>query len=211
MNGDQYDVDYFLHGRKSGKSLYDNYRWMPDLTIPMCKVIAEHCGIKDTDSILDFGCARGYVVKAFRELGYLAWGTDISRWAIENADEAAKQYLYLDDGMPDVLPHDFDWVIAKDVLEHVGMVQHAVKSLQCIAQKGIFVVVPLGHGMDGYIVPEYDKDVTHIHRMSLKTWAGMFMRPGWSVEARYRLNGIKDNYAAWADGNGILTCRRVGL
>src|SRR5579862_3672374 len=92
-DGSVYDESYFLRGKESGKSLYENYRWMPDLTIPMVQRIIEHCGIRRGDSILDFGCARGYVVRAFRELGYNAYGYDISRWAIENADLAAYPYL----------------------------------------------------------------------------------------------------------------------
>jgi cyclopropane fatty-acyl-phospholipid synthase-like methyltransferase len=73
-NSDKYDADYFLRGKASGKSLYDNYRWMPDLTKPMAERIIEHLGIELDDRIMDFGCARGYLVRALTELGQDAYG-----------------------------------------------------------------------------------------------------------------------------------------
>src|SRR3954469_1999410 len=88
MIGDQFDSDYFLHGKQTGKSLYEDYRWMPELTIPMVERMIAHLGIVKGDTILDFGCARGYAVRAFQQLGYDAWGIDCSGWAIENCDKA---------------------------------------------------------------------------------------------------------------------------
>src|SRR5436305_1382867 len=84
----QYDEDYFLRGKESGKSLYSDYRWLPELTIPMVCAMIRHLGIGPDDTVLDFGCARGYVVKAFQELGYIAYGYDTSEWAVQNADPA---------------------------------------------------------------------------------------------------------------------------
>ena len=204
---EQYDEDYFMRGRESGKSLYENYRWMPTLTIPMVQRIIDHLGIDRDETILDLGCARGYIVKAFRQLGYLAYGMDCSKWAIDNADEEVKEHLR----HQDKFTHEFDWVLAKDVLEHVPQVADFVLEIQKHARKGIFVVVPLS-AIDGksYVLPEYEKDVTHIHRLTLATWARMFIRPGWEVTASYRVKGIKDNHnlPGWEPGDGFIVCRR---
>lgn len=203
---DQYDEAYYLRGRESGKSLYDNFRWLPDLTVPMARAIIQHLRMEPFDSVLDFGCARGYVVRAFRELGFNAHGVDCSEWAIRNADLSVADWVGLGTRSPGV----FDWVIAKDVLEHVQDVETAVSDLVGSTKKGLLAVVPLSpeNGL-GYVVPEYELDVTHVHRLTLATWASMFMRAGWAVEARYRLKGVKDNYAKWATGNGFITCRAV--
>ena len=209
---DMYDADYFLRGKETGKSLYENYHWMPDLTIPMVEAIITHLGIEKVDTILDFGCARGYVVKAFRQLGYNAWGHDISQWALENADEEVKEYLIANEST--LFANDFDWVIAKDVLEHIGSINATVDTLKCITRKGIFAVIPLAHGdrdreMVHYDVPEYEKDITHIHQRPLQWWVGQFHQAGWSVEGRYRVNGVKDNYSQYPTGNGFITARRL--
>jgi Methyltransferase domain len=209
-----YDEKYFLHGKEYGLSLYEDYRWLEELTIPMCKAIVAHLHLKSNDYILDFGCARGYVVKAFHMLGYkYTSGVDLSRWAIDNCDLAVKDYVTKIEpteeyDIPDLENHH--WVIAKDVLEHVQGVETVIDNFQRHAITGIFAVVPLAYiDNDEYVVPDYEKDITHIHRLSLPTWAKMFMKPGWAVQRMYRLPGVKDNYAAWVRGNGFITARRL--
>lgn len=204
----QYDADYFLRGKETGRSLYTDYHWMPELTLPMVRVIADHLCIDYEESILDFGCACGYTVKAFRELGYRAFGIDISKWAIQNCDELVRPYVNYTENSPPLLNKEFDWIIAKDVLEHVSDVVETIGTLMSSAKNGLFIVVPLASNGGSYTIPEYEKDITHIHRLTLSTWAKMFMLPGWIVEAQYRLKGVKDNYAQYPTGNGFLTVRR---
>lgn len=209
MNKDnEYDADYYLRGKETGKSLYENYRWMPELTIPMVVRMISHCNINVNHSILDFGCARGYIVRAFRELGYDAWGYDISKWAIENADTIAKNHIIVNDSA--LFADSFDWVIAKDVLEHVPQVANTIEELMSVARVGILAIVPLSPS-DGanYVVQDYEKDVTHIHRLTLASWLRMFIQPDWSVTATYCLNGIKDNYKKYKTGNGFIIAKRM--
>jgi len=213
MSSDLYDSDYFLRGKQTGKSLYENYRWMPELTVPMCESIAEHCGMEKGQRILDFGCARGYIVKALRGLGYDAFGLDISKWAIDNADPDVSKHCSL---ATDHIMFDkelrTDWIIAKDVLEHIPYVRYAVTKLLNSAVKGVFVVVPLSE-FDNvkYVIEEYEADKTHIQRHPLNIWVEMFLRHGWKIEASYRVPGVKDNYykSGWEKGNGFITARRV--
>jgi cyclopropane fatty-acyl-phospholipid synthase-like methyltransferase len=205
MSGEKimYDADYYLRGKQTGKSLYENYRWMPELTKPMMCSMVSHLGIEPDDTILDFGCARGYTVRAFREAGYNAWGCDQSQWAINNCDKTVEDFLY----WGKVIYMEFDWIIAKDVLEHIEDISYTMEWLKT-AGKGIFAIVPLAHSKE-YDVPEYEKDITHIHRRPLSWWVSQFHQPGWSVEARYRVKGIKDNYSQFPTGNGFITCRRL--
>lgn len=213
-NAPSYDEDYFLRGKQTGKSLYEDYRWLPNLTIPMAQVIAGHCDIiRNSERILDFGCARGYLVKALRLLKYDAFGTDISKWAIDNADEETKPYLkhsLAEESLIQVM--EFDWIIAKDVLEHIPYVSYTITKLMSAAVRGVFAVVPLSpFDNSAYVIEEYEADVTHIQRHTLNSWIEMFIRPGWSVEASYRVPGVKDNYykPGWERGNGFITARRI--
>ncbi len=211
-SADQYDESYFLRGKESGKSLYTDYRWLAELTIPMVQRITEHCGMERGQTILDFGCARGYVVRAMRGLGYDAWGMDISKWAIENADKEAAPYLIHSKSVPPEIDTEYDWIIAKDVLEHAEYVGRTITELMSSVAKGIFVVVPLSEFDKGqYVIEEYEKDVTHIHRYTLQTWASMFIEPGWRTELSYRVAGVKDNYfkPGWDMGNGFIVARRI--
>lgn len=208
MSTEVFDEDYYLRGKTTGKSLYTDYRWLPAETTSMVLAMIRHLGITRQDSILDFGCARGYAVRAFRELGYEAYGHDTSAWAIGNGDESVRNYLFYQlDGQR------FDWIIAKDVLEHIPGAGDAVTNLLCQANKGVFVVVPLSpEDWEPYTIPDYEKDVTHVNRLTLRSWVSYFLRPGWEVISSYRVEGIKDNwYALSKMGNGFIVARRVPL
>lgn len=207
----RYDEDYFLRGKQSGKSLYENYRWLPNLTIPMAETIADHCGIEMGHLILDFGCARGYLVKALASLGYDAVGCDVSAWALEHCDPAVKHLL--NSQWPP--QSDVDWIIAKDVLEHIPIhnISRLLLQFAETAKKGVFIVVPLAKGLgQRYAVDEYEADVTHVLRWPLDQWVDEVINAfdhTWEISCRYRVKGIKDNYADWVKGNGFITAKRI--
>jgi hypothetical protein len=207
--GDQYDERYFIRGKETGVSLYTEYRWLQEPTLLMAQRIVAHCGIRSRHTVLDFGAARGYLVRALRMLGYPAWGLDASKWAVENCDEEAKPYLAW---TPGKVFSQYDWVIAKDVLEHVVDLRSTIDNLMGAARIGVFVVVPLSaHDGCDYVIADYERDITHLHRRTLASWVELFLRPGWRVEAAYRVPGIKDNWyrQEWERGNGFILARRV--
>lgn len=209
-----FDEEYYLRGKESGKSLYEDYRWLPNLTLTMVRRICEHLDIDKGERVLDFGCARGYVVRAFSELGYEAYGVDISQWAIENCDETVKTRVAVASPITkDLIGHD--WVIAKDVLEHIpeNEIMPQLAGFASFARRGVFIVVPLSEEIDEpYVVPDYEKDITHQIRWPMITWVSAIEATfghGWSVQFQYRLDGVKDNYAGWPKGNGFITARKL--
>jgi protein-L-isoaspartate(D-aspartate) O-methyltransferase len=122
--GNSIKMWYFEKGITSKKSCYLNYRWIPELTIPMTSKIIKFLNIKDKENILDFGCSKGYMVRAFRLLDINAYGVDISSYAIEHADTEVKRFCKLirnNDYAP--IKKNFNWVITKDVLEHLTVMQ----------------------------------------------------------------------------------------
>ena len=52
--------------------------------------------IAEGERILDFGCAKGFLVKAMRILDVAAQGVDVSKYAIDRVDgeEEAKARVY---------------------------------------------------------------------------------------------------------------------
>lgn len=210
----QFDEDYYLRGASSGKSLYVDYRWMPSLTMTMVRHIADHLDIEMTDRVLDFGCARGYVVRAFVELGYDAYGIDISEWAITNCDDAVKDRVSLASPITSNLV-GHDWITCKDCLEHIPEedIMAQLLGLASSARKGVFIVVPLSNSIDQpYVVPDYEKDITHQIRWPMLAWVSAIEQSfgsGWSVQFQYRFEGVKDNYAQWPKGNAFITVRKL--
>lgn len=73
-------------------------------------------------TVLDVGCAFGYLVEALRELGVEAWGIDISNYAVEQSAECVRPYLYVQsavDPLPSTFPQKFDLIVSIEVLEHL--------------------------------------------------------------------------------------------
>jgi len=79
VDNNKYDEEYFESGLATGKSCYLNYRWLPELTIKMAHNIIRYLDLKENEKILDYGCAKGYLVKAFRILDIEAY-KDFRLW-----------------------------------------------------------------------------------------------------------------------------------
>jgi cyclopropane fatty-acyl-phospholipid synthase-like methyltransferase len=202
-----YDKDYFENGVATGKSGYDNYRWLPELTIKLAYNIIKYLGIKDEHAVLDYGCAKGYLVKALRILDIDAYGADISEYAINMADSDVRQYCRLINstgGLP--FERKFDWLITKDVLEH--MTEDVLGEFLKISRSSAvnsFHVVPLGHGDGHYIVPSYDLDLTHTIAQPADWWIDKFTHAGWKLKSfSHCVPGVKENWTSqFEKGNGF--------
>ena len=119
--GQYFDEDYYERGAETGKSLYSHYRWMPELTIPMCHHIAKYLELKETDKVLDFGCAKGFSVYGLRLLGYKAYGVDVSEYAVKKSPEDIRKWLGVIEPQEDLVCAEggYDWILCKDILEHI--------------------------------------------------------------------------------------------
>ena len=200
-----FDKSYYENGPQTGKSLYQNYRWIPELTIPLAHHIALNAKLDPSYKILDFGCAKGYLVHALRLLGYDAWGIDISEYAISKAPKEVSDYVSHIEPYSDNF-EDFDVILCKDILEHIpyDMID---KQLSILRQKAdsVWAIIPLG--VDGkYIIPAYELDKSHYIRESKEWWEDKFIDHGFSVEATTNLGPFKAN---WQDvnteGNVLIT------
>lgn len=202
-----YDADYFENGIESGKSLFTNYRWIPDLTIPMAYEIIKITGLEEGDSVLDFGCAKGYLVKALRLLHIRAFGTDISEYALSKADSDVSKYLcQFNMGWANnqILGQAWKLIIAKDVLEHLDQIE-LDEVLKYFYRKTsqLLVMVPLGDG-EKYLIPAYEADLTHVIRQPLGWWKRKMESVGFRVDARIQWGHLKDNWKSHPEGNGFL-------
>ncbi len=190
-----YDEDYFERGEEKGISLYTNYHWLPKLTIPFCTVLLELLGIRRNSTILDFGCAKGYMVRAFRLLGRDAYGVDISEYAVSCAPEDMKSYITLIRSLNDI-SSTYDWIIAKDIFEHIAYdeLDYLLKRLRSIGQH-LFAIIPLGDG-NKFLEGRDEKDITHIIRENMLWWEDKFIKAGYSIS--FILRG--------KDGKGWFSC-----
>ena len=202
----QFNKDYYENGQEKGISCYTNYRWLPDLTLPLARAIVDRLDIQPDQRVLDFGCAKGYLVKALRLMGYRAYGVDISEYAISVADELVRPNLFLI--APGSPTPECDWAIAKDVLEHTSE-DDLPQVLSSIRTTRLFVVVPLGDGKR-YVIPEMEEDVTHKIREPLEWWVSTLRGAGYRwISNSYSMHGVKEKWTnKYPQGHGFLVASR---
>jgi len=101
----------------------------------------------------------------------------------------------------------FDWIICKDILEHLPydkideQLQIFAEALQGIG--GLIVMVPLGDGKK-YYIDAYEQDATHIIRENLQWWTDKLNKNGFNVEiGSHDMGPFKKNWQINALGNGL--------
>ena len=178
-----YDEEYYLKGTKSG---YGG-RFAP-YTEKYYLSIAEYFAILfknlfNPKTVMELGCARGYLTQALRELNIKAYGIDISKWAIDHASEEVKKYIELGNicNMSKWKDRIFDLVVAKDVLEHIepNMLSKALNETTRIAKEYIYVYVP---------IIDNGKDKTHVSIYPSNWWKREFTNRNFIVMNEFITN-----------------------
>lgn len=129
--------------------------------------------LKKTDSILDFGCATGGLLRCLKERGFTnIQGTDISCWAIEYGKSNFDLQNELEFYNRNLLYCGADYIFMFDVLEHLsdGELEIILKLARNGLAKKLLVRVPisLNEGED-YFLDVSKNDKTHI-QIHCKDW-----------------------------------------
>lgn len=69
-------------------------------------------------TVLDAGCAKGFLVAALRDRGVEAYGFDLSEHAVADAPESAKPYVRVG-SLTDPIDRTYDLVTCIEVIEHL--------------------------------------------------------------------------------------------
>lgn len=135
-----------------------NFEWIAD------KIVE----IWNPQTVLDAGCAFGYLVEALRKKGVMAYGIDISSYAISQVPNEIKDYCAvknLTDELPKNFPQKYDLVVTIEVLEHLEFetAKLALKKLCSYTDCLLFSSTPI----------DID-DATHCNVQLRETWARIF-------------------------------------
>ncbi len=203
--------DYYMNGIENGISNYVDYKWMPELTLAMAKSFIDIFGVEEDSTLLDFGCARGYFVKALREHGVKAYGVDISEWAIKNCH---KDIIWCVSNKLENYNAPFDYIFSKDVLEHISM-EELIKTIPYLlnrCNKSAIFIVPLAKSEGGeYIYPNDELDKTHIHRKTLQGWVDLIepFADGFTIFVSNKIQSLKKASEQFKDSTGIIYCKKI--
>ena len=200
FDGSFYDADYFERGRSSGKGWLMNYHWMPRRTFKEAFAFIDYLGLDETSYVLDFGCSKGFLVRALRELEIMSDGCDISEYALSFAPKGCWNCSSQEEWNNRKYSH----IISKDVFEHLtpDQLSEILKQFLKVTST-IMCVIPMGEN-GVYRIPEYHTEVSHIIIENESWWRNKFKQSGWKVlKECNHVNGLKDNWFYIKDGNHV--------
>jgi len=157
-----FDEYYYKHG--CGRPYERDEVWL-NFFDGIAKRIIEESKPK---TVLDAGCALGFLVEAFRNYGVEAFGIDISEYAIKNIHPSIKPYCWVG-SVTEPFPQKYDLITCIEVLEHLAQrdSEKAIANLCDHANEIIFSSTPFDH-----------KESTHFNVQPPEYWAEQFARYG---------------------------------
>ncbi len=119
-------------------------------------------------SVLDAGCAMGFLVEALRDRGVEAFGIDVSTYAIERVREDIRAFCTVD-SVTTPLTRQYDLIVCIEVLEHLtpAEAEQAIANFCAHTDRVLFSSTPLDH-----------KEATHINVHPPEDWAELFAHNG---------------------------------
>ena len=125
-------------------------------------------------TVLDAGCAMGYLVAALRDRGVEAYGIDISEYAISKVREDIKPFCVvgsLTEPLPKELPCSYDLVITIEVLEHLYE-KEGLKAIENICKLSECIVFSS--------TPDDVTEPTHFNVQQREYWVKHFWKHGFA-------------------------------
>ena len=137
-----YGKEYFDGDRLLGYGgYYYDGRWKP-----VAKRICDHYQLPEDASVLDVGCAKGFLLHDLKELmpRMTVAGLDISEYAVANSMESVRSQLTMGDARR--LPYQnksFDLVMSINTLHNLPIedCKQAIREIQRVSRRHTFVVV----------------------------------------------------------------------
>ena len=185
------DADRAL-ARKFGEEFFDGdrthgyggFNYQPRFWQPVIPTFKAHWELTSDSSVLDVGCAKGFMMHDFAELipGITVKGIDVSEYAVKNSIEDMRPHVDVADAKS--LPYEdksFDYVISVTTihnLERAELVQ-SLREIERGARLGSFITV------DAYRNDE-EKERMLAWNLTAKTvlhvdeWKELFKEAGYS-------------------------------
>ena len=166
MNFDQY-----YYATSCGKPYQRDDEWLAFFAGITKKIKTEI----NPSTVLDAGCAFGFLVEKMREQGLQAYGCDISEYAISQTHESIKPYCWVG-SLVDPIEKKYDLIVSIEVLEHIDK-ENSEKALVnlCNATDDIlFSSTPFDY-----------KESTHVNVNNPDYWSEQFAKQGFFRDVNF--------------------------
>ena len=173
--------DFFDGDRRHG---YGGFSYQPRFWQPVIPTFKKHWNLDKNSSILDVGCAKGFMLHDFQELipGIDVHGIDVSNYAIENCIESVKTKLKV--GNANNLMFDdnsIDFVISINTIHNLEIEEcmKALQEIERVSKVGSFVTVD-AYRNDEEKARMYAWNLTAKTIMSVDEWISFFDKAGYT-------------------------------
>ena len=176
----KFGFEFFDSDRKYG---YGGFNYNKKFWSPVVPTFETYWKLNSSNSILDVGCAKGFMVNDFIEQipGIKIKGIDISEYAIKNAKEEVKNKLNVANA--NNLPYEdnsFDYIISINTIHNLELneCKKALREIQRVSKISSFITV------DAYNTDEEKKrmfewNLTAKTIMSVEGWRKVFDEVGY--------------------------------
>jgi SAM-dependent methyltransferase len=131
-------------------------------------------------TVLDAGCAMGFLVEALRERGVEAWGIDVSEHAISQVDESVREYCQVG-SLTEPLPRRYDLIVSIEVLEHILPAEaHAAVANLCAATDRLLLST----------TPDDFGEATHLNVQAPEVWSAMLAQNGFLRDTEHDVSYV---------------------
>ena len=176
----QFGREYFDGDRTQG---YGGYRY-DGRWVPVAQRMRDFYGLTPDDSVLDIGCAKGFLLHDFREVvpGIAVAGLDFSAYAVEHAMEDVKPFLQVGSAVKLPYPDQaFDLVISINVVHNLERADcvTAVQEMERVSRRFKYLQV------DSFLTGEQRRNferwqLTAVTYFDPDGWRRLFARAGYT-------------------------------
>lgn len=180
--GLEYNQSYYeAYDIGNSKVSYEHCQALKDFMAHVADVIVEQLHPK---TVLDAGCAMGFLVEALRDRGVEAYGIDISEYAISRVREDIKPYCWVQSATQPLLsdkPAHYDLIVTIEVIEHLS------------EQDGALMIENLTRYTDDILfssTPNASPELTHKNVQYGEYWAKQFAQNGFYKDVFFQADFI---------------------
>ena len=179
----EFGKEYFDGDRLYG---YGGYQYDPRYWSETVRRLRDHYKLSDSASILDVGCAKGFMLYDFKKIMPQAKiaGIDISQYAYEMAPSEVKSYIKV--GNAKELPYpdkSFDLVVSINTVDHLQRsdCERAICEIQRVSKQHAFVTV---NAWRSEIKKEkmLKWNITALTCMHVDEWKSLFDKAGYTKD-----------------------------
>ena len=177
----KFGKDFFDGDRKYG---YGGFSYSPRFWEPVIPTFKEHFNLDKSSSLLDVGCAKGFMLFDMTRLipGITIRGIDISKYAIQNAKEEVKPFLQVGNAINLPFPdNSFDVVISINTIHNLEENEclKSIREIERVSKYGSFITVDAYRNEDEK-QRMYDWNLTAKTIMSVDDWNVFFDKAGYT-------------------------------